>query len=69
MSNTTKTCPKCGGRAIDSRQTSEHGTLHASAHHLRHHPLLAALGLAAVGISKLLPRTYRCSGCGHSFRS
>jgi len=69
MSSNTKPCPKCGGRAINSRHSFEHGALHVSAHHLRPHLLFSALGLAAVAVSKLLPRTYRCPACGHSFRA
>lgn len=70
MSSQTRSCPKCGGTAAadhTERQRMEHRAMHYSAHAARHHPALALFGLACLGLSKILPRTFRCSSCGHSF--
>lgn len=70
MTQTSKPCTRCSGRALATnrdRETFEYRGGHWSAHMLRHNPILAALGAGAVGISKLLPRQYRCAACGHTF--
>jgi hypothetical protein len=69
MSHKTKPCPRCGGNAWaanPSRETFEHRTAHLAAHAFKHRPILGSLGLAAVALSKLLPRQYRCAR-GHTF--
>jgi hypothetical protein len=45
----------------------EHGGVHSAAHSMKHTPVLALLTLVGIGISKLLPRAYRCPACGHTF--
>lgn len=70
MSQEPKPCPRCGrhaGPTNRDRESFEHATGHMSAHVFKHHPLLGLLGLGTLGISKLLPRQYRCSGCSHTF--
>ena len=65
----THSCPRCGSMAKSTqpnRDALEHGAGHL-AHHAKHHPALALLGLASRVISKLIPRAYHCPACEHTF--
>ena len=76
-SHMSNICEKCGADGIKQTWDTAHPSVAPSrtapfraAQNITHgHPILGALGLGAVAATLIFATPYKCSGCGHEWRS